>query len=141
MKSIIALLLFAASQMCIAQSFPSAGAARDFTNKIMTRIATGDIEGGLKMMKPYTIVPAAEFDAAVGQAALQLPAIAQRFGKSLSQESISESKVGESLVRLVYLQKFERHAMRWRFYLYKGSAGWVINTFNFDDRIHELFCQ
>ena len=107
----------------------------------MAKVATGDIHGGLKMIKPCTIVPSAEFDAMVGKATLQLPAITQRFGKSLGHDFITESKVGESLVRLIYIQRYECHAMRWRFLLYKSSTGWVINSFHFDDRIHELFPQ
>jgi hypothetical protein len=42
-------------------------------------------------------------------------------------------------MRLVYLNRFERHAMRWSFYLYRGAEGWVINTFVFDDQIHMMF--
>ena len=82
------------------------------------------------MMKPYVVIPPAEFDAMVGQAALQLPAIKQRFGKSTGKEFISERKVGDSVAELLYPHKFELSAMRWTFYLYKGEEGWAINTFN-----------
>lgn len=141
LRLIAFLLLFSAMQLSMADSFPTSAAAKDFTDKVMAKVATGDIQGGLEMMKPYTIVPSAEFDAMVGQAALQLPTITQRFGKSLGQEFIGEARVGESLVRLIYISRYERHAMRWRFFLYKGGSGWVINTFLFDDRIHEIFPQ
>ena len=39
----------------------------------------------------------------------------------------------------IYVSKYEKHAMRWLFYLYKSKDGWVINTFNFDDQIQALF--
>lgn len=139
MRIILALLLLGTTHIGLAESFSSIAAAKEFTNNVMTKVSTGDIQGGLKMIKPYSVIPSAEFDAMVGQSALQLPVITQRFGGPLGQEFISEAKVGDSLVKLIYLQKYERHAMRWNFYLYKGGSGWVINTFNFDDRIHELF--
>ena len=113
--------------------------ARDHTSKIMKMVASGQLEEGLRLMKPYLIVPEAEFESMVGQAKLQLPAITQRFGKSLGMEFIKQTEVGESFIQLVYVSKYEKHAMRWLFYLYKSKDGWVINTFNFDDQIQALF--
>lgn len=127
------------SQASLADTFPSVPAARAFTDKVLAKVGAGEIEAGVKMVKPYTIIPAAEFDAMVGQISLQLPAIAQRFGKPVGSEFVSETKVGESFVRLFYLSKYERHAMRWTFYLYNTPQGWVINTFNFDDKIQNMF--
>ena len=140
-KLLISMSLLLSFSTCFAESFPSPSAAKEFADKVMAKVAKGDVEGGLKMMKPYSVVPSAEFDAAVGQIKLQLPAISERFGKSIGSEYILEEKMGESLFLLLYINKFERHAMRWRFYFYRGSEGWVIDTFYFDDRTQELFCH
>jgi hypothetical protein len=67
-----------------------------------------------------------------------MPLITSRFGATLGQEFIKQVTVGDSLAELVYIQRFDRHAMRWQFYLYRGKDGWVINTFRFDDRWPEL---
>jgi hypothetical protein len=140
MLRIIFLIVFLTwSQTSLADTFPSAAAAKVFTDKVLAKVGAGDVEAGVSMIKPYTIIPAAEFEAMAGQIALQLPAVAQRFGKPVGSEFIKESKVGDSFVRLLYLSKYEKHAMRWNFYLYKTPQGWVINTFNFDDKIHEMF--
>lgn len=139
MRRLVAVLLLALAPACYAETFPSAKAARDYTDKVMAKVAAGDIEGGLKMIKPYIVVPAAEFDTMAGQTALQLPRLTERYGKSVGSEFIRQDKAGESLVRLQYVGKHERHAMRWSFYLYKTPQGWVVNTFNFDDKIQELF--
>lgn len=136
--ALIALLL-AWSPLSLADTFPTTAAARSFTDKIMAKVAAGEIEAGVKMMKQYSAIPAAEFDAMVGQLALQIPVINQRFGKPIGSEFISEAKVGQSFVRLTYLSKYERHAMKWDFYLYKSPQGWIINTFNFDDKIQDMF--
>jgi hypothetical protein len=113
----LSILLLLIAPRCFAETFPSSAAAKDFTDKVMVKVAAGDIDGGLKMMKPYTIVPAPEFDSMVGQTALQLPIITARFGKGIGSEFIKQDKAGESLVRLFYVAKHERHAMRWFFYL------------------------
>jgi hypothetical protein len=121
------------------QGVPSVADLRKVTDSVMAKVGGGDIEGGLKIMRPLTIIPTAEFDVMLGQVPLQLPGISARFGASMGQEFLKEEKLGDSLVRLIYLHKFERHAMRWIFYCYKGKSGWVINTFRFDDKWQELF--
>lgn len=122
-----------------AQGLPSIEDVRKLTDQVMNQVATGDFEGGLKAFKPQTIIPSAEFDAMVVQATTQYPLATSRFGQSIGQEFILEDRIGQSLARLIYIQRFEKHAMRWMFYLYKGSNGWVINTFRFDDRWPDLF--
>jgi hypothetical protein len=129
-KPILLLLVFSMSPICMAGTFSSPVAAKEFTENVMSKVATGDIEGGLKMMKPYTIIPEAEFDAMIIQAKLQLPAITQRFGKSIGKEFVREDKVGDSLVRIIYLHKFELHPMQWTLNLprFRGHLPKVDNT-------------
>lgn len=73
------------------------------------------------------------------QLKLQQPVMAQRFGKSIGHEFIREERVGENLLRIVQIHRFERHVMRWTFYFYRGSNGWILNTFRTDDDITQLF--
>lgn len=131
--------LTAVSHAAWAETLPSPVAAKELTNKVMARVASGDLEGGIRLLKPYATVPEAEIESAIGQAKLQLPAMSQRFGKSIGRELLREDRAGDSLVRLIYLHKFERHAMRWTFIFYRGSTGWVLNTFYFDDNVRALF--
>lgn len=125
--------------LSFAQGVPTLQDLRQRTDAAMERVGNGDIEEGLKSIKPLTIIPAAEFDAMLGQVPLQLPAIKARFGESLGYEFIREESLGSSLARLTYIHKFDKHAMRWMFFAYKGKSGWVVNTFRFDDKWHELF--
>jgi len=127
-------------------SFAASGAtlkgpsdARKLADNVMAKVAAGDTEGGLRLTKPYVIIPDAEFEAMLGQLKLQAPLMASRFGATVSSEFIREDTVGDSLVRLTYIQRFERHPMRWVFYFYRGKDGWVLNTFRTDDAIQLLF--
>ena len=139
MRNIIFIVSLLFSCMCSAESFKSPAEAKAGIERIMAKVGAGDIEGGLGLLKPMSIIPAAEFDAMIGQAKLQIPGMALRFGKTIGSEYIGQSSVGSSLIRFTYIQKFEKHGMRWVFFLYKGSDGWVINTFAFDDKLYELF--
>ena len=112
---------------------------RATTDQIMAKVGMGDLEGGLLLMQPLTVIPTSEFEAALGQIKLQAPMYAQRFGPPTGTEFIKEEDVGNSLSRLTYIDKFEHHVMRWQFYCYHAKAGWVIDTFRFDDQITALF--
>jgi hypothetical protein len=116
-----------------------AKAARVLTDAIMVKVAAGDLEGGLRMMQPYIVIPAAELESTIGQAKLQVPAMAQRFGKSIGSEFLKEDKAGERVLRIQHLQLFEQHATRWTFYFYRTPKGWVLNTFLSNDDIKMFF--
>ena len=105
----------------------------------MSRVTAGDLRGGLALARPYTIVPPAEFDALIGQAELQMPMMLARFGKSVGNELIRNDSVGESLMQVVQIHKFEKHATVWRFIFYRSGKGWVLNSFNYADNISAAF--
>lgn len=134
-----AFVVVVASLPVSAQGLSTLAEIRKVTDSAMEKVGRGDIEAGLKTFRHLTIIPAAEFDAMLGQLPMQVPGMSSRFGASIGYEFIKEDKVGESLARFTYINKFERHATRWYFYCYKGKSGWVVNTFRFDDKLHELF--
>ena len=100
----MAMLLF--SPAGVAAELPNPDAAVALVDRIMAKVAAGDLRGGMEIAKPYTIVPVAEFDAAIGQAEMQTPVFLSRFGKSIGHELIRNDAVGQSLIQIVELQKF-----------------------------------
>ena len=105
----------------------------------MGSVGAGNYEAAWKHMKPYAVVPAAEFDAFSAQFASQLPNILQRYGSAVGSEFVREEKAGDSLVRLIYLAKHQKSAMRWFFVFYRGEKGWVLSDFKFDGNVIALF--
>lgn len=114
-------------------------AARALTDAIMARIASGDLEGGLRMMQPYLVIPAADLETTIDQAKSQAPVMAQRFGKTIGSEFLRQDRAGERLLRIQQLQYFEQHATRWSFYFYRTPRGWALNTFVLSDDIKTFF--
>ncbi len=139
MKLIAVVMFFLMTTVASAATLESKDAARKLTDQIMTKVASGDIEGGFLLMKPYLIIPESEFNVMVEQAKLQLPVMQGRFGKIIGAEFIKEKTVGKSLLQIVQIQKFEKHIMRWNFTFYSPNGKWVLNTFNFDDNIRSMF--
>jgi hypothetical protein len=136
---IIIIIFFVITTGVQAASLDSEEAASKLIDKVMEKVGSGDLVGGLLLLKPYSVVPESEFNVLLEQTKLQLPVIQGRFGKTLGTEFIAERLVGKSFFQIVHLQKFERHAVRWRFIFYSPSKSWVLDTFTFDDKIHLLF--
>src|SRR6266568_3904593 len=111
MRIIVVLMLLLMTTFASAATLESKEAAKKLTDQIMAKVASGDIEGGLLLMKPYTIIPDSEFNVVVEQTKLQLPVMQGRFGKVVGSEFIKEKAVGKSLLQIVQIQKFEKHIM------------------------------
>ena len=137
--AVLAVSFTVITSTAFAQGLATFDELRKVTDGVMLQVGSGDIEGGFKNFKHLTIIPEAEFEALVAKSKAFLPMMALRFGGSIGHEFLKEEKLGNSLVRLVYINKFEKHAMVWNFYCYKGKNGWVINTFKFDDNWPGLF--
>ena len=140
MKYIIStlLIIFSLSVHAV-ESLSNKAATRELAQEVMESVSKDKLKDGLMKLRPYTVVPVAEFDVQMGQMDLQLPAIAQRFGKSLGYDLVEEEQLGESMVQYVYLQKFEKHVMVWRFIFYKPNKEWLLNTWYFNDKVQPLF--
>lgn len=64
--------------------------------------------------------------------------VGDRYGDALDYRLVREDTAVEVLVRFVYLERFERHGLRWGFTFYKGDAGWSLNDVYFDDQIESF---
>ena len=130
-------ILFAPS-IC-ATELKSTDAAVALTDQAMQLFTSGDFREGVDLLRPYTTAQKIDLDSLVAQAEINMPTMIERYGKSLGYELLRNDTVGGSLIQVVYLQRLEKHAVVWRFILYRGSDGWSINTFNFADDITAAF--
>lgn len=137
---VISVLAFCFSTNAFAVTLKNPLEARELTDKVMSKMDEGSIESGLLLLKPYTdVIPPAEFDVLLDKLKMQIPVMTQRFGKSIGHEFMREDKSGENLLRIVQIHRFEKHPMRWSFYFYQSKNGWILDTFNVDDDIRQLF--
>ena len=139
MKMLLAAFLFLMATGAEAATLESKDAARKLTDQVMAKVAAGDIEGGLMLAKPYTIISDSEFDGALEQARSQFPVMQQRFGKTIGAEFIKEKTVGNSLLKIIHIQKFQKHIIRWHFVFYNPDGKWIINSFHIEDNIRTIF--
>lgn len=139
MRNTIIVLALLISTLTSADTLKDEKQVEKLAKDIMTFVGKGETVKGLDLMAPYLIIPKAEFETTKSQFVMQAPMFESRFGKTLSSEYISTVKIGKSLIKILYIQKFERHLMYWNFYFYKPKSEWVLNTFRSNDSLELLF--
>jgi hypothetical protein len=141
----LSLCLIVLSSSAVAQeastlkTLASAAETRKLTEHAMGLVKQEKFAEAYASVKPFWPLPAIEIDGMANQMNTQWPMVQQRFGKSLDTEFVNQQKVGESFIRYTYLQKFERHAIRWTFVFYKPKDQWIVNAVSWDDGVNELF--
>lgn len=131
----IALLFSTAASAEGQQRLADPAAARALTDQVMAQIAAGKIEAGMRLLKPYMVVPENEFEVMLAQASLQVPVMNDRFGKSVGSEFLRQEQAGDHLIMIQHLNLLERTVTRWNFIFYKTPTGWAVNAFAFDDKV------
>jgi hypothetical protein len=140
MRSFLMVLLL--SFATLANSAESVGTledARALCDSVMKEVGSGNMKDGLVKLKPYTLVPQAEFEVQLNNLSMQMPIMNQRFGEATGYEFISQDTFGESIVKFTYIQKLEQHITVWRFLFYKPKEVWLLNTWWFDDKVQQVF--
>lgn len=113
--------------------------ARAVSDEVMERVVRGDYEAAFEQLRSYWPFASAELDALLDTTVAQRTQVAPRFGKSLGHTLIRSRTVEESLLELVYMEKTERHALRWVFLFYKPHDRWILNNIEWNDDIDALF--
>lgn len=120
-------------------TFASREEAKAACQAFVQRVVDGHVSDAFDAMAPYWPVPSEEFDALKLKAMKQLSLLAGRFGQPLQAALVDERAIAESIVLLVFLEKCERHVLRWRFILYQPRDRWQLNALAFDDNIDAFF--
>jgi len=139
MKNLLVLLALLVTTAGNADTLKDKGEAKELAHSVMVLVGKGKTVEGLTLTKPFLIIPSHEFEGVLNSLKMQQPIMDQRFGKTIGMELSHIEEVGESLMLISYIQKFEKHVMRWKFYFYKPKNRWVLNTFKTDDSIALMF--
>jgi len=90
-------------------------------------------------LKPHWPLEEANFKALVDSTVTQMKVQKKTFGAVTGTEFIRAEKIGNSFLRLTYLQKFEKSAFRWRITFYNSSDKWLVNAVSWDHSLDPLF--
>ena len=137
--ALAALLMLCCGQAAAAEGLKDEQQVLALTQRMMETAMTREPDAVFALLKPHYPVDPAEIDALSSNARMYWAAVATRFGKPLAYERVQTERIGTSFVRYTYLQKFEKHALRWTFSFYRPKDTWLANTFKFDDAIESLY--
>ncbi len=132
------LLMFSLS-LPAAEPLLDKNAMQSLVDTVMKDVGKGSLREGMERLKPYVLFPATEMDAQVSQLERQMPIVLQRYGKPVGFDLIKVETAGNSLIQYAYLQKFEKHALVWRFIFYQSNGQWMLNHWSFDEKVKMLF--
>ncbi|MDF9440831.1 MAG: hypothetical protein ABS96_20195 [Lysobacteraceae bacterium SCN 69-123] len=140
-RILLVLLLLVAPAAAGAETLRSEADTLALSRRMMDVAMTQPPGAAFAVLKPYWPMDPAEIDGLASKASLQWQVIEARFGKPLGYELVSTERIGQSFVRYVYLQKFEKHALRWRVSFYRPRDAWITNQFAFDDQFESLYVE
>src|SRR5689334_22604206 len=111
------------SQIAHADTLSSEADIRPFTDRLMGLQVASGMTAVTEAMKSFTAGSDAEFQTVALSSQVQREQYSNKIGKTIGYEFISQKKVGDSLVRVVYIEKTERAALSWYFFFYKAEKG------------------
>ncbi|WP_034300311.1 hypothetical protein [Herbaspirillum sp. RV1423] len=129
----------AAALSAHADTLKTEAEARQLTDKVMAAAGKGQTDDAYAIMTPYTLTDVNTLDRARVSARTSRMQLEQYIGGSVGYEFISSEKVGESLLKLIYIEKAEKQAILWQFIFYKTASGWALSAFSNSDDVNTLF--
>ncbi len=115
----------------------------DVTNlceNALSHIVDGDPAKGISTLRPYaTSISTEDVDSLENQLTGQAETIKKSYGDAIGFVLVSMENLKDTILKAVYVVKYERHLIRWTFIFYKPYDSWILDYFNYDDRIEALF--
>ncbi|MEW6357771.1 MAG: hypothetical protein AB1696_15670 [Planctomycetota bacterium] len=112
---------------------------RALCDGVMKAIAGGQVGGGFAALRPYWVFSPKDFADYQIKTIQKMTSVTPTYGKVVGWEFVRQDAAGESLLRLTYLHKFERHALGWVFIFYKPRDQWLLNEFRWDEELERVF--
>ena len=133
------LSLCAAAFGAHADTFKTDADLKPFGDRVMSAVAGAGLPAAVAVMRPYVVISETELQNALLKMQAQRETLGPRYGKTTGFEYIGTKRLGQSLVRLTYIEKTERHALPWMFHFYRTANGWILTSFIANDLSSELF--
>lgn len=129
-------IIFALILICVCQ-LAEAKEPKEFTDKFFKMVQSGKIPEAYDQLFIGSQIPAQK-PQAVDMLKRQTTSGLPMYGKILGVELIREEKIGESIVRLVYVLRSEMAPTVWEFYFYRPKLDWFLANIIFNDEFKLL---
>ena len=136
---ILASVFIAFTAPAHAETVSGENGAKELTDQIMSKIVSGDIEASLNLARPYWDFPPKQIDDMYDKTRASRKKHKGLYGETFGFEFIDSKIVGESLIRLRYIEKAANTPLLWTFHFYNTKEGWKLNMFEWKDQFQSVF--
>jgi len=139
--SVTFVLLAVFSSSCFAQSsvLKSEAQTQALSKKVVNLFYEDKVSEAFAQIYPYWPLPEKEIAEMETKTKDYMSLLTERFGKKIGVTKLKDEKSADVGLRETYLVRYERNAIRMMFTYYKGSDGWIINSFKWDDSFSLTF--
>ncbi len=121
------------------KSFADEVAMRRMTDEVAQLFLKNEIGQAFETMKTYWPMPEVELSSLETQTVKLMTLLKARIGDPVDYVFLREKRLKDVAVQYVYLLRYEKHALRLRFYFYNNGQYWMLNTFKWDDMFTNEF--
>ena len=121
------------------RTFASIEEATTVCGNVVQGITRGHVNESLDQLAVYWVLSADEYDVLRRQIMKQLDMVSGRFGRPVDARFVRQRQVADTAAELVFVERFEKHLLRWTFTFYNPGQAWQLNAISFDDDIDRLF--
>ena len=141
MRRLVIAILFAClwAPSALGQTLDSLDDVRALTQRSMDHVLAGTVDDVFIELLPHWPLPKNELSMLRMQTLTRRNLVGERFGDSIGIVRVNERIIADSIVRITFIEKFERHVVRWVFAYYKPEDQWLVNFIVWDDDIDALF--
>ena len=122
-----------------ADTLESVDDVRALVQRAMDHVLEGNAFILFNLLKPYYPFGDDELTDLMLKTVEQRKSFLERYGKTVGIVLVDERMVAETILRITYLEKFERHIIRWVFTFYRPDDRWIVNSILWNDRMNDLF--
>jgi len=97
------------------------------------------ISESFTLLTPYWPMPQNELNTLEIQTQKYMDLMLTRFGEPVDYLKLKEQHLKNFAIKITYIIRFEKHAVRLIYIFYNSGKGWILNTFHWDDQFAAEF--
>ena len=115
------------------KSLDSLRQARTLSDTVMDDAMRGNYRHAFERFRPHWSLKPEELETAIKKIQEGIKLLNKRFGKPIGYQLMKTQKAQDFLVRYIYVMKYQRALVRWKFTYYKPQNHWIVLSVTFDD--------
>lgn len=133
------LVLVPAAAFALPASLRSEADLEQVAETFMSNVVAHDLRAAYRAAAPFWPAASQHLAALISAAESRRKDLRKTLGLSLGYERLALERVGDRLVRLSYLERFDAGGRLWRFLFYRADTAWQLLELEESDDLSGLF--